>query len=168
MSGANGTGKTTLCSVLSDRLQWKHVRIGHEFRRISKELKLEIKDFGSIPDELLREVDLIIDQKMASEEQVVYDGRLSCFLARNRANIFKIVCKADLEIRVKRTATRDNLTIAKARKKILDREMEEKTVFKRLYDLDNPFDHQWIDLVVDASNKTPEELGSDIITEMGF
>ena len=32
---------------------------------ISKEFKLEIKDFGSVPDELLRGVDLIIEQKMA-------------------------------------------------------------------------------------------------------
>lgn len=168
MSGANGTGKTTLCSVLSARLRWKHVKIGEEFRRIAEEFKLDIKDFGSVPDDVLHKVDLIMEEKMAVEKQVVYDGRLSCYLARNRPNIFKILCRANLDVRVERTSIRDNMTIEEAKKQIKAREVEEKKVFKRLYELENPFDLQWIDLVVDSSDKTPEALVSEIIAAIDF
>ena len=79
-------------------------------------------------------------------------------------------CQNPLMIVLRVRGSTSNLMAAAviAKKKILAREVEEKSVFKRLYKLDNPFDLQWIDLVVDVSNKTPEELGSDIITEMGL
>lgn len=168
ISGANGTGKTTLCSVLSDRLRWKHVNIGQEFRRITEGFKLDIKDFGSVPDDVLQKVDLIMEEKMDEEEHVIYDGRLSCYLARNRPNIFKILCKANLDVRVERTSTRDNITIEEAKKRIQAREVEEREVFKRLYNLENPFDLQCIDLVVDASEKNPEELVNEIFDAIEF
>jgi len=164
ISGQNSTGKTTLCTVLSKRLQWNHVKIGQVFRGLAKKYNLEIEQFGSVPDDFLMEVDSEMQKRMASETSIIWDGRLSCFYARDRVDIFKIFCKADLEVRSYRASVRDKVTIDVAKGQILSREEEEKRVFTRLYNLEDPYDKQWIDLEVDTSTNTPEEIADFILT----
>ena len=168
VSGPNGTGKTTICTNLSRRLQWEHVNVGQEFRRLAEEFNLLIEDFGSVPDEILLQIDELMKNRMANETNTIWDGRLSCFLSRDRPDIFKILCTADFEIRASRTSIRDIIPLEEAKELIIAREDEEKNVFRRLYKLEDPFDLRWIDLVVDTSYNTPQELAEKIIATMGF
>jgi len=168
ISSQNNTGKTTLSSVLSERLQWKHIRIGEEFRKLANEYNLDIEKFGSIPDEKLILIDEIMKKRMSIEEKKIWDGRLSCFLARGRKDILKVFCTADLNVRIIRASIRSNIDHDTAKKQILDREIEEKKVFHRLYHLDNPYDKKWIDLILNTSTNSPSELAQIVIENINL
>ena len=168
LSGSNSTGKTTLCEVLSNKLGWNHVTVGQEFRRLANEYNLKIEDFGSIPDKILRQVDVIMRERMTNEQKTIWDGRLSCFLARDHKEIYKVLCTASLEVRAHRSSERENISLTEAKQLILNREIEERQVFNRLYGLDNPFDEIWIDLIVDTSRNTPEELAYIVLDSIGI
>jgi predicted cytidylate kinase len=157
VSGQACSGKSTICSLLAQSLFWKHVNIGAEFRKLANIAGLEIEKFGSVPENQLRKVDQEITQRIRKEPQVIWDGRLACYLSRDINTVFKVYCTLPVEMRIKRLANREKITLSEARGKISDRDSEEKNVFERLYGLSNQFDPQWVNLQIDTSS-SPDEL----------
>ena len=162
VSGECSSGKSTLCEILSRRLNWKHVDVGNEFRKICEHRGLKIEEFGSIPDPLLRQIDDQIQHRIKTKVNIVWDGRLTCYLARNITKIFKVYCMADPNIRAERSASRNKISLREARGNVFARDSEEMDVFKRLYGFSNPYNKKWINLLLDTSYKSSEEL-ADIV-----
>jgi cytidylate kinase len=163
VSGECSSGKSTLCGILSQYLSWPHVDIGSEFRRIAKLRGLSIEAFGSIPDPLLRQIDKQIQHRMKTEVGKVWDGRLTCYLARNNTTIFKIHCLADFDVRAERLANRNKISLEEAKRKVLARDKEEADVFERLYGVSNPYSKRWENLHLDTSCNSPEELAKVVL-----
>jgi len=163
VSGQCSTGKSTLCKVLSKRLNWKYVDIGGEFKNVARRHGLRIEDFGAIPEDKLRKIDKQMQRRMKTETNTVWDSRLSCYLARKNRGVFKVYCRAGFEIRVERTANRDSISMDEAAQKVLARDREEIAVFTRLYGILDPCNEKWIDLIIDTSNNSPEELADRVI-----
>jgi len=163
VSGQCCAGKSTLCRILSKKLKWKHVDVGSEFRKIAKLQGLRIEEFGSIPDEILRNIDDQICHGIETKEYTIWDGRLTCYLARDKTMVFKVYCTANLDIRANRAANRDNISIEEAKKNVLARDAEEARVFKRLYGFSDPYDPKWANLYLDTSSDSPEELANIVI-----
>lgn len=163
ISGQCCSGKSTLCKVLSQKLNWTHVDVGNEFRTIAKSKGLEIERFGSVSDKLLCQIDDQMRQRIQTEEKTIWDGRLTCYLAHSNRKVFKVYCVADLDIRADRCANRDKMTFEKAKRKVLVRDNEEANVFRRLYGFSNPFNIEWVNLKLNASSKSSEELASIVI-----
>lgn len=163
VSGQCCSGKSTLCRVLSKKLNWTHVDVGNEFRKIAKTKGIGIEKFGSIPEKLLRQVDDQIRQRIQTEVNTIWDGRLTCYLAHENMRIFKIYCVADLDVRAERCASRDKMPFEEAKRKVLTRDIEEADVFKRLYGFSNPYNTEWVNLRLDTSYKSSKELASIVI-----
>lgn len=163
VSGECSSGKSTLCRILSQRLNWKHVDVGNEFRKISELRGLKIEKFGSIPDPLLRQIDNQVKQRVETEENRIWDGRLVCFLARNCSNIFKVYCVANLDVRAQRSANRNRLSFQEAKSRVLARDNEEAKVFRRLYCLPHPYSRKWVNLRLDTSTDSPRELADEVV-----
>ena len=166
VSGECSSGKSTLCRILSQRLNWKHVDVGNEFRKISELRGLKIEKFGSIPDPLLLEIDDRIQHDIKTEVNVVWDGRLTCYLARHIPKIFKVYCVAELDVRAERSASRNKISFEEARRNVLVRDTEEAGVFKRLYGISNPYNPEWVSLWLDTSAKSPEELADIVLLSL--
>jgi len=166
VSGECSSGKSTLCRILSQRLNWAHVDVGNEFRRIAKLRGLKVEEFGSIPDPLLRQIDDHIQHRIKTEVNTIWDGRLTCYLARNSMKIFKVYCVATLNVRAERSANRNKISFKEARISVLARDIEEADVFKRLYGISNPYDPEWVNLWLDTSAKSPEELAVMILLSL--
>lgn len=163
VSGQCSSGKSTLCKILSKSLNWKHVDVGNEFRKIAKYEGLEIEKFGSISDELLRHIDEQIRQRIQTEENMIWDGRLTCYFTRSNGKVFKVYCMADLPIRAGRCANRDKMNFEEATRKVLARDKEEASVFRRLYGFSNPFSTEWMNLKLDTSAKSSEVLANMVM-----
>ncbi len=166
VSGQCSSGKSTLCRVLSRKLNWPHVDIGNEFRRAARSKGLEIEKFGSVSDKLLREIDDKMLVRIQSEEKMIWDGRLACYLARSSSKVFKVYCVADLDVRATRCGKRDRLAFEEARRRVLTRDNEEANVFRRLYGFSNPFDISWVNLKLDTSSKSSEELACTVVESL--
>ena len=158
ISGQCSSGKSTLSELLAKKLGWNYVNVGHEFKRIAIEHKVQIENFGSIPETILRAIDLQNKERIKIERNVVWDGRLTCYLARTYKDVFKVYCETDLQIRAQRTAKRDTISLSKAKRRILARDQEEKEVYRRLYNISELLDTNWLNLIIDTSFDSPETL----------
>jgi len=163
VSGQACSGKSILCRVLSEKLKWRHFNVGNEFRKLAKREGLEIDKFGSVPDSVLRKIDKEIAYRIQTEEKTIWDGRLTCYFARNNLEVFKVYCIADLNVRHERCADRDNLTTEEAKREIAARDSEEESVFERLYGVQLPYNRKWVNHTLDTSSDPPEVLADRVI-----
>ena len=78
ISGQCSSGKSTVSKLLAKKLGWNNVNIGNEFKRIAAEQGLPIEHFGSIPEKVLRAIDSQNEERIITERNVIWDGRLTC------------------------------------------------------------------------------------------
>ena len=118
ISGPPGSGKTTACNALSERLGYEAVVFGKIFRKMAAERGLTLVQFGD-----LAEKDPSIDQKIDStivetargSEDIILESRLSAYMmARNGIPAFKIYLHASPEVRVSRIGVREGESVEAA------------------------------------------------------
>ena len=126
----------------------------------AKKYKMSLEDFGKFCEKN-SEVDKELDEKQVKilkKGNVIIEGRLAGWLAyRNNIPSFKIFIDANLNTRVKRIINREDGDIEKRKNEIIERERSEFTRYKKYYDIDID-DISIYDLVVDSTDKTPEEI----------
>lgn len=169
ISGPIGSGKTTVCQLLSERLGWKMVVSGHIFRQMAKERSLTLAQFGALA-ETDPCIDRELDQRMVDlareEDDIIIEGRLAAYnLERAGVDAFKVLLEAEIEVRAARVAQREAEDLKQAATEMLERQRSEALRYKKYYDIDINDDSVY-DMVVDTSELTPEEVVDLIVTEL--
>ncbi len=151
ISGLHGTGKTTQAKFLAKRFGLRYVSAGEIMRKMAEERGVSLEEFSRMA-EGDSAIDKQIDERMISEAEkgnVVLDGRLTAWMAGERADI-RILLTAPLNIRVKRIAERESKSIEEALKDTVTREESEKKRFMDIYGIDVD-DCSMFDVVVNTS-----------------
>jgi cytidylate kinase len=168
VSGTPGSGKSTVAELLHKKLGVTYVYSGIIFRETAKKYKMSLEDFGKFCEKN-SEVDKELDEKQVKilkKGNVILEGRLAGWLAyRNKIPSFKIFIDANLNTRVKRIINREDGDIKKRKNEIIERERSESTRYKKYYDIDID-DISIYDLVVDSTEKTPEEIVNLILEKV--
>ena len=168
ISGFPGTGTTTIAKLLEKKLGLKYVYSGDIFRKMAKKYKMSLEEFGNYC-ERHRDVDEQLDRyqlEILQKGNVIVEGRMAGWLAhRNHIPSTKVLLEADLETRASRIVKREKGDIEKRKKEILKRENSEATRYKKYYNIDLD-DTSIYDLVVDSSDKKPDEIVEIIIKEI--
>ena len=168
ISGPPGTGTTTIAKLLEKKLGLKYVYSGDIFRKMAEKYNRSLEEFGNYC-ERHKEVDEQLDKyqlEILQKGNAIVEGRIAGWLA-NRKHITstKVLLEADLETRAKRIVKREKGDIEKKKREILKRENSEATRYKKYYNIDLD-DTSIYDLVVDSSDKTPDEIVEIIIKEI--
>jgi len=168
ISGTPGSGKTTIAKLLEKKLGMKHVYSGMIFRELADKHKMTLDEFGKYC-EGHSEIDKELDDRqldILKKGDVILEGRLAGWLAyKNDIPSFKVLIDADLETRAKRIVNREEGAIEKRKKEIKKREKCEAKRYKKYYGFDL-INKSIYDLVVDSTNKTPEEIAELIIQKL--
>ena len=168
ISGTPGSGKSTVAKLLEKTLRIKYVYSGIIFRELAKKHYMSLEDFGKYCEQN-PSVDKELDDKqlrILHKGDVILEGRLAGWLAhRNNISALKVMLDADIDTRSGRIVKREKGSIEKRKQEILQREKSEALRYKKYYNIYLD-DTSIYDLVVDSSDKTPDEIVEIIIKEI--
>jgi len=168
ISGLPGTGKTTVAKLLEKRLKLRYVYSGEIFRATAEKYKMSLEEFGAYCEKHPK-----IDKELDSHQlevliagDVILEGRLSGWLAyKNKISALKVLLTADIAIRAVRIVKREQGDLEKRKQEILKREKSEATRYKNFYGIDVS-DTSIYDVIIDASEKTAEEIAEIIFSHV--
>jgi cytidylate kinase len=180
VSGRIGAGSTSLARHLAKELGWQHLEGGEIFwEAVRKKMNLAPKDTKLRPDE----EDLLFEEKqreiLKNEKHIVLESKLAGFCAQGLEGVFKVavVCEdatgADqTQIRIDRLVNRENMPIEEAKAEVLEREVNDLTKWRRLYQGNDQewlyWDKKYYDLVVNTFSHNQEESLRLVIDAIGL
>ena len=148
ISGAPGTGTSTLARSLSQELKLRWINSGDLFRKIADEKDISVREMNRLAEKG-PEIDYLIDdaQKvLAKGGGGIFEGRLSGHLLP--ADL-KVLLKAELRTRAERIAKRESKLTEDAMQETRHREESEGRRYKMYYNIDIS-DFSAYDLIVDS------------------
>ena len=168
ISGFPGSGKTTVSEILKEKIGLNYIYSGDIFRNKAQEYKMSLEEFGKYCEknpEIDRELD-DFQLKILKKGDVIVEGRIAGWIAyKNNIPSVKILLTADLQTRAERIVKRERGDINYRKKEILKREKSENLRYKKYYDIDMN-ETSIYDLIIDTSNKTPEEIVNIILNKI--
>ncbi len=169
ISGPPGSGKTTVCKLLSERLGIDYIISGEIFREMAKKLNVSLAEFGRLAKEDPR-YDRMVDEDMTNSAMmrgdIILEGRLAAHnMARNDIPAFKVYLDAPPKVRASRIYERETGDLEKVMAEMLEREDCEAARYQQWYGIDLK-DMSVYDLVVDTSTRTPSEVVDLIVQEL--
>ncbi len=168
ISGMSGCGSTTTGKLLSDKLGLKFFSVGTYFKKFEegKETERAVKLWNTKKGSSAsfhNEIDEM-QIKLAKKGNIVIESKLGIMMIPNAD--FRIWLKAPVKTRAARYAKRDNIPAKEAEKLVKEKEILERENFQRIYGFDFFELEKKADLVVDTSDKKPEEIVEIIISSM--
>lgn len=170
--GMTGCGKSTLAKRLAVKYGIKYVSGGDALKALAIEngykpggedwwetnegkrfiqLRVNKTEFDRRVDEKLIE--------MAGQGNVALDSWTMPWLLKNG---FKVWLEASLEVRVKRLAERDNISIERALNALKEKEENTRVIYKKLYGFDIGRDFSPFNMILDTNELSADEVFSVI------
>ena len=170
ISGLIGSGKTTVCRMLSERLGYRMVVSGHIFREMAKELDLNLEEFSLIAEQDPK-YDKLIDERMVDiardEKDIILEGRLAGqMMRRNGIQALCVFLDAPLDVRAQRVCGREGVELQNAIQEMGAREASEVLRYRKYYGIDVT-DRSIYDMVIDTGALTPEQVVERIVSRVG-
>jgi predicted cytidylate kinase len=159
VGGPPGSGTSTLCRLLKERLGLVYIYAGEIFRDRAKELGLTLAEFGDLCEEDPSH-DMRLDKEMlemARKGNVLLEGRMIGPLCRREGiPAYRIYMHADSRVRAERLLERDGGDLDRVVEQMMEREESEATRYRDIYGIDPRESHHY-DLVLDSTDLTPEQ-----------
>ena len=159
ISGAAGTGKSTLARALAEKLGLRYVCAGAMIREMAEERELDVISFG----EYLKqhpELDKEVDERIVAAGQkgnAVLEGRLVAWILLQRdIPAYKILLQASPKVAA-RIVEREGGEVRDEIKKAEEREATNWKRYDELYGISQE-DESWYDLVVKTDGMGIEEV----------
>ena len=166
ISGTPGSGKSTVAEILYEQLDISYVYSGMLFRNLAEQYNMSLAEFGKYCEQH-EHVDREIDEKQVEilrKGNVLLEGRLSGWLAhQQKIDAIKIMIIADEKIRAERIVCREGGSVEVRLVEMKQREESERKRYLTYYNIDIT-DTSIYDILIDSSDKTPEEIVEIIVS----
>ncbi|MBI2503319.1 MAG: AAA family ATPase [Candidatus Latescibacteria bacterium] len=167
VSGLPGSGTSTACKLLQERLDWRYVNAGDFFRQLAADEGISLAEMGRRAEadgHFDRQLDAHMVQLARQEKDLILEGRLTGWMAlRQGLPALKVWCLAALPVRAGRVGQRDHQTPDQAERDIAARERSEHQRYARHHQIDLD-DLSIYDLVLDTGLLAPGEVVARILS----
>ncbi len=171
ITGDIASGKGTVTSLLKKELGYEIYKNGEYVRKLAKEMNMSIVEFQEVlnnNEEIDKQVEKSAQQYAKEHDNLIIDARLGFYAVPHS---FKVYLKVELEEAAKRAYadalrkdTEQYESIEVAMKDIKYRYEQENMRYLKTYGVKRD-DMSNYDLVIDTTNKTPEEVSNIILDE---
>jgi len=168
ISGRIGSGKSTVAKALAKKLKLRHLSTGDVMRKIADQKGISPTELSHLAEKEVS-IDSELDKKTAkigkSEDDFVMDSRLAFHFIPKSIKIFLDVSLDVAAKRIfsqKRAEEKENISLAKTKENVKEREISEIKRYKNLYGFDYT-QHSNFDLVVDTSELDVQKIVEKII-----
>lgn len=170
--GMTGCGKSTLAKRLAAKYGIRYISGGDALKALAVEIGYkpggvnwwetsEGKRFIQLRVNET-EFDKRVDEKlieMAGQGNVVLDSWTMPWLLKGG---FKVWLEASLEVRVKRLAVRDDMSVERAFNALKEKEEKTRVIYKKIYGFDIGRDFSPFDVILDTNEMSADEVFSVI------
>lgn len=169
LSGDPSSGKGTVSNILIKELGYGIYRNGEYFRNLAKKMNMNLKEFGDYVKDhphIDEQIEESAKEYAKDHDKFIIDARLGWYAVPES---FKVYLKVDIDEAARRSfydKNRKDLenykSIDEYKKSLLERYNLENERYFNIYGIHKD-DMNNYDLVIDTSNKTPEEVAKIII-----
>ena len=168
IAGDLASGKGTVSTILAERLNYGVYRNGEYFRKLAKEMNMDITTFNKYAEEH-QEIDRMVEKSAAEyakeHDNFIIDARLGWYAVPTS---FKVYLKVDIYVAAnrafndkKRKETENFATVEEQKQDMLLRFKLENERYYEVYGVRKD-DMKNYDIVIDTSNMAPEEVANEI------
>lgn len=172
ITGNLGSGKSTICRLLSDKYQFEIYSTGKVQRELASQMNMTTLELNQL---MLSDhkYDTMIDDATTNisrekkDTDIIFDSRLAWHFVEHSFKVFVSVSLAVAAERVmndSRGAVENYSSIEEAKKLLAERAATEKVRYKEIYNL-NYMDFSNYDLVIDSTYCTPDKIAEIILSE---
>jgi len=166
ISGPPGSGKTTVCMLVANRLDYDFILTGQIFRQMALEREVDLDTFGRLAEED-ETIDKELDERMIAlaraNENIVIEGRLSGAMLKSRkVTVFAAFITASEQVRSERIAQREGKEVGLVLKELRSRERSERKRYLAFYGID-PYDRSIYDVWLDSTTLRADKIADMII-----
>jgi CMP/dCMP kinase len=167
ISGAVGSGKSTISRILAKKLTYTHYSTGEMMRELAKKRNLSIMELSE-----RAETDPTIDEELdqmqtkigMEQENLIMDSRLGFHFIKDSFKVFLTVDIKEAARRIfKDKRSEETYKDVKEAEKYLKRRMKSENIrYKEYYGIDFP-KKRYFNLIIDTTDKTVEDVTEEII-----
>ena len=166
ISGPPGSGKTTACRKLSEKLGMDAVVFGEFFRKLAKERGMTLAEFGKLAENdpsIDKMIDAMILDAAKKDSDIILESRLSAhMLTSNGIPAFRIYLEASPETRIRRVGIREGESPEEVYRHTIERQSSEAKRYKMYYDIDIE-DRSVYDLILNTDDLDPDQVVDRIL-----
>ena len=166
ISGAVGSGKSTISRALAEKLGYAHYSMGELMRDIANKRGININELSA-----LAETDRTIDEELDDmqkkigerEDNFVMDSRLGFFFIPDSVKIFFTIDLKEAARRIMGDVRKEETysNVEEAMKFLKKRMRSENVRYKEYYNIDFP-KRKYFDIIIDTTKKNPNEVVKEI------
>lgn len=172
ITGNLGSGKSTICKILSEKYQFEIYSTGKVQRELAREMSMTTLELN----QLMRsdhKYDHMIDDATARisrdnpDKDIIFDSRLAWnFVERS----FKVFVSVSLDVAAERVMNdhrgeeEQYRSFEEARKMLAERAATERVRYKEIYNV-NYMDYANYNLIIDSTYCTPDKIAEIILKE---
>ena len=169
ISGLPGSGTSTTCDLLQERLGWHYVNSGQTFRQMAKEAGVSLADWGQRAEEDAQ-IDRAVDDRMMQQAQqhkgTILEGRITGWMVlQHPLPAFKVWLQAYPNVRAQRVGDREGQQADQALAAMEKHEQSEARRYTEHYGI-NIADLSIYDLVIDTALWSPEQIAEQIVVAL--
>lgn len=172
ITGNLGSGKSTICRLLSEEYQFEIYSTGKVQRELARKMNMSTLELNQLM-RMDQQYDRMIDNETArisgenKDEDIIFDSRLAWNFVKSSFKVFVSVSLEVAAVRVmndKRGEEERYSSLEEAKNLLAERAATEKVRYKEIYNV-NYMDFSNYNLVIDSTYCTPDKITEVIYRE---